>query len=290
MTENPDDRALDAVLGAYPLQARITDDSRYCGLWQDQEPARDHAWVHLLDQGRCRIGADCLPQPLTLDAGDLVMFPHGHAHVLQHAPEAGRDTPVTMICGEFRFAGGGRNPLLDALPACIVIRAGEGEDGIRGLAQLLVAEIRRPGLGQRALVDKLGDALFTMAVRYHLQRSQARRGLLAALADPRLRPVLEALHAEPGRDWTLNDLAALACLSRTALAQRFSDTLEMGPIQYLTQWRMNQALQLLRDPRLSVATVAERLGYQTEAAFRRGFKRVHGVAPGQFRDAPRGAS
>jgi AraC family transcriptional regulator, activator of mtrCDE len=283
MTESPDDGVLDAVLGAYPLRARVTNDARYCGRWSEAEPQGGHAWVHLLDRGRCEVVADCLDAPLALDEGDLVMLPHGHPHLLRSAPQAAADSIVRMLCGEFSFIGGSRNPLLDTLPACIVIRGTEAGDGIRRLAQLLIEEIDRPGLGQRALLDKLADALFTMAVRHHLQHAPTQRGLLAGLADPRLRPVLDALHDAPGRDWNLQALAALACLSRTAFAQRFSDTLGIGPIHYLTQWRMNRALELLRDPRLSVASVAERLGYRTEAAFRRSFKRVHGAGPGRFR-------
>ncbi len=283
MTENPEDDVLDAVLGAYPLRARITDDARYCGRWRDHEPHRDQAWVHLIDQGDCRIEAACLEQPLDLHSGDLIMFPHGHAHELHNAPEADRDSAVTMLCGEFNFAGGARNPLLDSLPTCILIRADSAGTGLRRLARLLVEEIRSPGPGQRALLDKLGDALFTMAVRQHLRSTPTPRGLLAALADARLRPVLEALHRKPGHDWTLTELADIALLSRAAFAQRFTDTLGISPIQYLTQWRMNAALRLLRDPHLSVAAIAERLGYQSEPGFRRSFKRVHGVGPGQLR-------
>jgi AraC family transcriptional activator of mtrCDE len=283
MTENPEEAVLDAVLGAYPLRARVTDDMRYCGRWRDADPQHDRAWVHLMDTGSCRVEATCLDQPLALGDGDLVMFPHGHAHELHSAPQAGDDSVVTMLCGEFSFAGGARNPLLDALPACIVVRADIAGDRLRRLAQLLIEEFRRPGPGQRALVDKLGDALFAMAVRHHLQAMPPARGLLAGLADARLRPSLEAMHGAPGHEWTLPELAAIACLSRAAYAQRFTDTLGISPIQYLTQWRMNEALRLLRDPSRSVAAVAQRLGYQSEAGFRRTFKRVHGIGPGQFR-------
>ncbi|HEY0975142.1 MAG TPA: AraC family transcriptional regulator [Solimonas sp.] len=283
MTENPDPAILDTVLGAYPLHARITDDARYCGRWRDAEPQHDRAWVHLMDEGRCRIEAPSLAQPLNLGDGDLVMFPHGHAHTLRSDPDAAPDSVVTMICGEFQFAGGARNPLVDALPTCLVVRATECGDTLRRLAHLLIEQTRRPGPGQRAVVDKLADALFAMAVRQHLEDHPPPRGLLVGLADPRLRPALEALHREPGRDWSLPALADLALLSRAAFAQRFTDTIGQSPMQYLTQWRMNEALRLLRDPRQSVASIAEQLGYESEAGFRRTFKRVHGIGPGHYR-------
>jgi AraC family transcriptional regulator, activator of mtrCDE len=283
MTENPDDGVLDAVLGAYPLRARVTDDVQRCGSWHEAEPQRGRAWVHLMDRGRCEVAADCLDSTVALCEGDLAMFPHGHAHTLRSLPGSKEDSAVRMLCGEFSFVSGSRNPLLDTLPDFLVVRGAEAGDSVRRLAQLLIEEIGRPGPGQRALLDKLADALFTMAVRHHLQSAPVQRGLLAALADSRLRPVLDAIHDRPGHDWTLEALAQIACLSRTAFAQRFRDTLGSGPIHYLTQWRMHRAIELLRDPRLSVAAVAERLGYRTEAAFRRSFKRVHGAGPGRFR-------
>jgi AraC family transcriptional activator of mtrCDE len=188
-----------------------------------------------------------------------------------------------MLCGEFHFESTTGNPVMDGLPDLVHVQGTQSGDSYRRLAQLLVQEVDRPGFGMQAVVDKLADALFVMALRQHLAGTAARRGLFAALADPRLKRVLDAMHRDPGRDWTVASLAEVALLSRTAFAERFAEVLEETPYQYLTRWRMAQALQLLRDPRVSVAHVAERLGYQTEAAFRRSFKRVQGFGPGSVR-------
>jgi AraC family transcriptional regulator, activator of mtrCDE len=110
-----------------------------------------------------------------------------------------------------------------------------------------------------------------------------RQGLLAALNDPRLSRALAAMHGDAGRNWTVAELAEVALLSRTAFCEHFSAVLGIPPMQYLTEWRMAEALRLLRDPNHSVGRIAERLGYQTEAAFRRAFKRVQGFAPGKAR-------
>ena len=289
MSERSDDALLDGVLATYQMHARITDNMRYCGRWRDWDPQAPagKAWFHLLDQGRCRLKLEGPGVQVEMEAGDLVVLPRGTAHVL--TPVEGPDGVVdedgftTMLCGEFHFESTTGNPVMEGLPDVMHVRGAEAGDAYRRLAQLVVMEAGHPGFGTQAVVDKLADALFVMALRQFLARTSARRGLFAALADARLKRVLDAMHRDPGRDWTVASLAEVALLSRTAFAERFAEVLEETPYQYLTRWRMAQALRLLRDPRLSVAHVAERLGYQTEAAFRRSFKRVHGYGPGSVR-------
>ena len=289
MSERSDDALLDGVLATYQMHARITDNMRYCGRWRDWDPQAPPgtAWFHLLDQGECWLTMGDSDVRVRMGAGDLVVLPRGTAHTL--LPVEGPDGRVdessytTMLCGEFRFESTTGNPVMDALPDLMHVRGAESGDAYRRLAQLLVNEAGHPGFGMQAVVDKLADALFVMALRQHLSGTEGRRGLFAALADSRLKRALEAMHRDPGRDWTVASLAEVALLSRTAFAERFAEVLEETPYQYLTRWRMAQALRLLRDPRLSVAHVAERLGYQTEAAFRRSFKRVHGYGPGSVR-------
>lgn len=288
MTERTDDALLDGILAAYQMRARITHNMRYCGQWRDwdlQAPAGT-AWFHLMDQGSCWLEPEGAA-PVRLDEGDLVVLPRGTAHVLKPVVEAGGradpDSFTTMLCGEFHFESTTGNPVMDGLPDLMHVRGAEAGDAYRRLAGLLVQEAGAGGFGSQAVVDRLADALFVMALRQHLAASTARRGLFAALGDARLKRALDAMHREPGREWTVAALAEVALLSRTAFAERFAEVLEETPYQYLTRWRMTQALKLLRDPRLSVAQIAERLGYQTEAAFRRGFKRVHGYGPGSVR-------
>lgn len=293
MTERTDDALLDGILAAYQLRARITDNMRYCGRWRDGDPQAPPgtAWFHLLDQGACWMKVDGIEAPIRLDAGDFVVLARGTAHTLTPVEDADGnvrpDSFTTMLCGEFNFESTSGNPVMDALPDVMHVRGAEtgGPSGgaYRQLAELLVREADHRGFGTQAVTDKLADALFVMALRQHLSASTSRRGLFAALADPRLKRALDAMHRQPGKDWTVASLAEVALLSRTSFAERFAEVLEETPYQYLTRWRMAQALKLLRDPRLSVAHIAERLGYQTEAAFRRGFKRVHGYGPGSVR-------
>ncbi|MGH8518711.1 MAG: AraC family transcriptional regulator [Panacagrimonas sp.] len=289
MSERSDDALLDGILATYQMHARITDNMRYCGRWRDWDPQAPPgtAWFHLVDQGQCWLKLEQSEDRTLLGAGDLVVLPRGTGHTL--TPVEGADGRVdesgftTMLCGEFHFESTTGNPVMDSLPELMHVRGEASGDAYRRLAQLLVHEAGHPGFGMRAVVDKLADALFVMALRQHLAGTGARRGLFAAMADARLKRALDAMHREPGRDWTVASLAEVALQSRTAFAERFAEVLEETPYQYLTRWRMALALKLLRDPRLSVAHVAERLGYQTEAAFRRSFKRVHGYGPGSVR-------
>lgn len=275
-----------AVLRTNQLRARIVANSNYCDNWTEPEPASEHGMFHLIDTGVCWVRSDVLEAPLRLAAGDLVVFPQGSAHMLAATPD-GKGAPearfTSMLCGEFEFATGKRNAIADALPDCFVVREQDSGMQFRQLAQLMLHEARANSFGSRAILDKMADTLFVMAVRHHLSHAPERRGLLAALCDPRLVRALEVIHTQPGKEWTVAALAEAAHMSRTAFANHFASVLGAGPIEYLTQWRMSEARRLLADPRTSVATVAADLGYRTEAAFRRAFKRVTGVGPGVVR-------
>lgn len=279
MLKNPEDRVLDSALTAYQLHARVTDNASYCGRWHEAEPATEACIFHLIGSGNCAVSGAGLAQAEALGPGDLVIFPRGSAHRLEG------DGFTTMLCGQFDFVCGHRNPLLDALPDCLVVREAEAGSALRRVAQLMCEEANLEVFGSHAVVDKLADSLFVMSVRSYLARTPQRRGLLAALADPQLGRALQAMHGDPGRDWSVASLAETAAMSRSSFAEEFTALMGQSPIQYLTQWRMMSALRLLQEPRLSVLAIAGRLGYQTEAAFRRSFKRVHGHGPGHFRRA-----
>jgi AraC family transcriptional activator of mtrCDE len=293
MLDRSAEAAFAAVLGAHQLRATISDNPHYCGSFTEPERASPHGLFHLIDEGVCVVEFPRGGGSIGLRSGDLVMFPHGSAHTLRSPPDSDAG-PVanrftSILCGEFEFATGTRNPLLDALPSWIVVREADSHAQFRHLARLMAHEARQESFGRQLVLDKLADALFVMALRHHIAAATERRGLIAALIDPRLARVLEAMHAEPGRPWTVATLAERAHQSRTAFAQHFNEVLGVGPYQYLTEWRMAEALRLLADPRHSAATIAEKLGYQTEAAFRRAFKKIHGYGPGRARRAARDA-
>jgi AraC-like DNA-binding protein len=233
--------------------------------------------------------------------GDLVMFPHAAWHQLSGTPQrqpgmqlnATGDGPfTTVLCSMVEFEAGGLNPVMQALPAAIVVRSeDQGTSAeLHALARLMLAEYEAGAAGRQGVLDRLAEVMFVLVLRHHMQQARELTGFLAALKDERIARVLTALHRAPGEDWRVDTLARAANMSRTVFAERFVGLLGQTPMQYLAAWRMHLAEQMLRERRASVAQIAERLGYQTEAAFRRAFRRVRGVGPGDVRRQARTGS
>jgi len=293
MSESPEDDLLSSVLNAYQLRAGVYGHPQLCGIWQIGTSGHKRAAFHLVGRGNCWLHVRGMSAPEPLQGGDLVVFPHDAWHMLTGTPELrgeenvmamdGEGPFTTLVCGYFEFQAGDKNPILDALPEVIVVRRETAGRHLEVIGQLLLEEAQGEGIGTRTVLDKLADTLFVMVVRHYIGQLADQRGLLAALADARLRNALAAIHREPARAWTLESLAQIAGMSRASFAQRFSELVGTTPIEYLTRWRMTQAELLLRNPQMSVASAAERVGYETEAAFRKAFKRVHGVGPGSIR-------
>ncbi len=283
---NPADAVLHSLLRAYQLRARVTDRFEACGHWDEPAPDAPFAWFHVVEQGICHIRSTSLAAPLRLAPGDLVVFPGGAQHHLCSAPTPAEETPdarVVMMCGEFHFDGPIAATLMRTLPPAITVRADADHGRLAALAALLRGEAESQGFGSRAVLDKLSDVLFVIALRDHLRQQPPSGGLLAALSDPRISAALAAIHEKPGENWSVQALADKALLSRAAFAQRFNALLGEPPMRYLLRWRMTTGLARLREGRCTVAQVAGELGFETEAAFRRAFKRIHGFGPGLAR-------
>lgn len=282
----PVEAVLQSLLRAYRLSSRITDRFEACGHWDEPASSAPFAWFHVVESGTCYIRASGLAEPIRLDAGDLIVFPGGTSHQLCSTAmpdEVSADARVTMLCGEFHFDGPAAAMLLNALPTAITVRADADEGRLAALASVLRGEAQARAFGSRAVLDKLSDALFVIALRDYLRHNPPHTGLLAALTDKRLSAALAAIHEQPGTDWTVQALAEKALLSRASFAQRFNELLGEPPMRYLGRWRMTVAHERLRDGKHGVAQLAGELGFATEAAFRRAFKRAHGFGPGQAR-------
>lgn len=281
--------ALEALLNRSMLQVQVVAELHRCGTWYADAPSHACGLFHLVSAGRCTVESEHLPQMAELEAGDLVIFPHGSPHRLGGVGEANVHQ-ASLICGEFRFTGTGLHPLNLALPTCMVIHASRASAPFRQLAATMADVVHADCAGRHVLLNKLADALFTLAICDYARGTDERQGLFASLADPRIARVLQAVHDRPGQAWTMQSMAALACMSRSAFAERFTQLMKLPPIQYVTQWRVSVAEQLLRDRQQSVAGIAQQLGYSSEAAFRRLFKRVSGQCPGRVRGEGRGAA
>ncbi|RUL74832.1 AraC family transcriptional regulator [Dyella choica] len=280
--------ALEALLNQSMLRVEVVAEPKFCGSWFADAPCNGHGLFHLVGSGECLIESESLAETWHLQAGDLVVFAHGDPHRLR-ARDAGADIDTSLICGELRYASHTRHPLSHALPACFVVRDAQAHTLFRHLSTMMVEIAKTEVPGRKVLLNKLADTLFTLAVCDYAHRHADQQGLFAALADNRICKVLQAVHEEPGRLWTMQNMAALACMSRSSFAERFAQLMNVPPMQYVTQWRVNVAERLLHDPEMSVASIAERLGYSSEAAFRRLFKRVSGICPGRIRSGSRHA-
>lgn len=277
--------ALEALLLQSNVRVDIVAELQYCGSWFLDEPRYECGLFHLVGEGACRVESRAIAQPLDLEAGDLVVLPHGDPHCLKPAAMPCDDEGTSLICGELHFPAHARHPLSHALPPCFVVRSRDAGGTFRQLASMMVDVSQSQQAGRHVLLNKLADTLFALAVCDYASRAADRHGLFAAMADTRICKVLHAVHEAPGEPWTMQSLAALACMSRSAFAERFTQLMRVPPMQYVTQWRVSVAEKMLRERKLSVATIAERLGYGSEAAFRRLYKRISGSSPGSVRAA-----
>lgn len=268
----------------------------------------DHMAVcHLIVEGRCwaRFTED---EPLELVAGDVLVLPHGEAHLLgsgmNHGPLAAKDAvqlklpdlgkvrygghgaSTEIVCGWFAYERDVAQPMMAPLPRMFrtCIRTRPSGVWLEESVRYAVREASSGTPGSSAISDKLAELLFVEALRGFVEALPPQpTSWLAGLRDPLVGRCIALLHQRPERDWTVAALARALSVSRTVLAERFVMLTGIPPIQYLTQWRLALAAHLLRRGRLGIARVAEQVGYDSEAAFCRAFKREYGVPPGQWR-------
>jgi len=202
--------------------------------------------------------------------------------VLRHG---GGGPPTALVCGAVRLEHPAAHELVRALPATILVGAGApGEEWIQTTLRLLAAEARSPRPGGEAVITRLADIIVIQAIRAWLETDPgARTGWLGAMRDPQIGRAIALVHDDPARDWTVAALAQELAMSRSAFAARFSELVGEPAMQYVTTWRMHLALAALQEGDATVAQLADRLGYRSEAAFARAFKRVVGMPPGAVR-------
>ena len=264
-------------------------------------------WFHIGLVGRCTIAGEGFSEELT--PGAFVLVTGGDGHTLRsdsqvdcppvldlpHAYEddryallrhGGGGDPTTLVCGIVQMDSPVAAQLIRALPDVIAL-GGLSDlqaEWMHSSVRLMAAEARDMLPGGETIVTRLADILVVQALRHWLQDDPAARmGWLGALRDPQIGHAIAAVHREPGQDWSVARLATHAGMSRSAFSARFTELVGDTPMRYATQVRMSAAHAWLREPGASVSEVAWRLGYRSEAAFNRAFKRCLGVTPGAVR-------
>lgn len=273
--------------------------------WGVDFMAEPRARFGMVVRGSCWLKADELDRPMALTAGDCYIVAPDIRFSLRDHPRSptspcgevfhdkdgdevvfgGGGRPTDVVGGCFSFDKTSAEPLVSALPP--VIRIGMDSthaQALQSTLQLIALETAEPGLGSKLVVSRLADILFVQAMRAHcLCDARATTGWLAAYTDRRLGAAMRAMHEDIGRDWTAHALADAAAMSRSAFARRFKDVVGETPLGYMTRWRMYKAKCLLRQSDLPLSAIAEKVGYATDGAFNRVFKRQVGETPGRYR-------
>jgi AraC-like DNA-binding protein len=277
--------------------------------WGLELPAIPGALMfHVVTSGRCWLEvAD--GEPRLLQPGDLGLVPHGEGHRLVSEPgvpgaklmELPREevsdryevihmgqagAPTGLVCGTVRFDHPAAHQLVSLLPRVISVEAWSSPETewIASTLRLMAAEAREPRLGGETVITRLADILVIQAIRSWIEHDPAAQsGWLGALRDPQIGRTISLIHRDPARPWTVASLADEVAMSRSAFAARFADLVGEPPMHYVTRWRMHSAVSWLQEDDATLGELALRLGYQSEAAFSRAFKRFIGEAPGAVR-------
>ncbi|AFT98503.1 AraC family transcriptional regulator [Nocardia brasiliensis] len=271
--------------------------------WGRRYPVVPGAGFHVVLQGSCWLVPPAGGEPMALGAGDVVFMPRGADHVLIDRLDSavtetarpgepreiqGPGVRTALLCGAYELGRQRSHPLLDELPEFIHLPARPGRHpALRGAVDLLAAEIAEPRQGSDAAVPALLEMLLLFVLRAWFEEQAGARtsGWAGAFADPAVAAALRAVHEEPARPWTVPDLSEVAGVSRATLARRFSATVGEPPLAYVTRWRMLTAARLLRETNGSLGAIARKVGYTSEFAFAKAFKREYGLAPGRYRTA-----
>jgi AraC-like DNA-binding protein len=258
-------------------------------------------WAQLLDESQ---------GPICLDVGDAVIVARGDGHSISSEPGThavpnvdlyrrpdseilpfvlnefgGHGAKTRFVCGFLGCDARPYNPVLEALPRILHVRRSSTAGTLTfDLMRSALEESQQPRAGSEALLAKISELMFLHAVRQFIDSlPEESTGWLAGLRDRHVGAALRAMHARPAEAWTLDSLGREANLSRTAFSQRFAEVMGMSAIQYLSKWRLQVAAGLLGRQGMSIARIADAVGFGSEAAFNRAFKREVGVPPGEWR-------
>jgi AraC-like DNA-binding protein len=295
------------VLDALELRGCISARRALVPPWRYNFAASQDMIFHLLSSGGGYLSLEGDPTPLRIEGGGVLLFPFGHAHSIcdeltspltqvlhvaysaqseyRAVPDAEEGSKMVVLCGAFRLEHPGGFPLLHSLPNVIHIPAQQGHmaPGFTEIVRLIAREAAAPRLGTEVMLRRLTELLFIQVIRIWVeQQAGTSRGWLAALHDQSISTALGLIHQSPERAWKVEELAAAVALSRPVFSARFTRLVGEPPIKYLTRWRMHRATRLLKND-VEVEKIAELLGYESEVAFRKAFKREVGIPPARYR-------
>jgi len=304
---------LSDILSRLQVEGTLYFRTSFTSPWSVRVPAfRNVARFHFAHKGSCFVRVANRSDTVLLEQGDLIIIPRGAWHTLFCDPETeghavqldkvveesgftgrgaliygelGSDQETQLVCGHFAFDEHANHPLLESLPDFIHIK-NYGEvagSWMESTLKLIGSEVGRDGIGGDFIAIRMSEIILAQALRTFFASEGADKPVFAAFLDPNIAPVLSAIHDDPSKPLTLAMLSRIAGMSRTSFVARFSACMSMTPLKYITYWRMQIARQQLARSDTPILDVAEDVGYQSEAAFGRVFKKHHGVAPATYR-------
>ncbi|MBC7809813.1 MAG: AraC family transcriptional regulator [Burkholderiales bacterium] len=295
------------ILNTFELRGWLSSRRELTPPWRYDFAASKDSMFHVISYGGAYLQVEGESSPIRVEDGDVVLFPTGHPHSLyddpaspltrlvhlDYNPQRGHqvvnyegDGPMLlMLCGAFHFEYPNNFPLLHRLPKLIHIRGIQGrmEQGFADIVRLIARESATQQPGVEVMLRRLTELLFIQVIRLWIgQQAEASVRWAGALRDQPIRAALGLIHESPERRWTVKELAESAALSRSAFSARFTEMVGEPPMTYLTRWRMLRATRLLKNE-VRMEVIAHVLGYESEAAFRKAFKREIGIPPAQYR-------
>jgi AraC-like DNA-binding protein len=270
----------------------------------------DLAHFAMLSRGNCWLSVEGISEPIPLTGGDCFLLAKGTSIVLRDSPRTrpkwtfreigarangnvalcgGSGAPTTIVCGSLSFDRASLKPITQLLPSFILMKADQARTlALHNTVHALASEMAEQAPGSEVVASRLAEVLFIQVLRAHIASAPERntrernKGWLHAIFDSQMGAVLSAIHGSVNTPWTVESLAEAAGMSRSAFAARFKELLGQTPLEYVTEWRMQKAMQLLQQRDKKLIDVARSVGYESDAAFSKAFKRVVGANPGEY--------
>jgi len=296
---------LSEILKTINLSGTVYARANFSSPWGMEFDSGIFAQFHMVVSGHCWLKLNDSKDQINISAGDIVVFPQGDSHALYDDPDsklvsgkevveaikknrpmfAGDKVDTTLVCGHYEFDRKVNHPLIDALPRFIHISDAERSElsWLETATNVIIQETDSGNPGSDVIVNRLAEVLFIQILRAYMLRNNFSNGFFAALRDRQINKALELIHATPDADWTVEKLGREIGMSRSAFSSRFKDLVGLAPIEYTTNWRMQKAYEMLKDTKLPLGAIAKNIGYISEPAFNRAFKRQFKQNPGAMR-------
>ena len=266
----------------------------------------------MVSRGNCWLSVEGIADPIPLTGGDCFLIAPRTSFILRDQPKThprsfceiapkaktnvahygGGGAPTTIVSGFLSFDNASLKPITQLLPSLILIKADEAQSvALHNTLRLLASEMEAQIPGSEVVATRLAEVLFIQTLRAYFASGAEgyQQGWLRAIFDPQIGVSLRAVHANVNNPWTVESLAEAAGMSRSAFAARFKELVGQTPLDYVTEWRMQKALSLLKQNDKKLVEVAQSVGYESDAAFSKAFKRLVGVTPGEYRQGEVGS-